>query len=390
MKNFKKLASLVLALLMIVSCAALASCGKKEEKDPTVLVIGGIGPLTGAYANYGNSVKNGAEIAVAEINAAGGINGFTIELDFQDSVGLPESAVAAYGKQIDDGMMVSLGGVLSGETASVVAEAKQDGILILTPSASADDAIKDNDAAFRVCFSDSSQGVAAANYIGANNLPKKVAVFYQSDIDYSKGLFDAFKSTSDANGIEIVAEESFTTDTASDFSTQITAIQNSGAEMIFMPIYTDEASTFLTQAQGKFADSMLYFGCDGLDGILGKVADSALCENVLLLTPFAADDTKEIVQKFVTSYQAKCDGAIPDQFAADGYDAVYAIKAAIEKANLTPEDQDDFNNRIVAAMTEINVTGVTGDMTWEASGETVKLPLVMIIKSGVAQLYTPE
>ncbi len=386
----KKLTSLVLALLMIVSCAAFASCGENEEKDSNVLVIGGIGPLTGAYANYGSSVKNGAELAVEEINARGGINGFTIKLDFQDSQGNPESAVAAYGKQMDDGMMVSLGCVLSGENASVVAAAKEDGILLLTPSASADNAIVDNDAAFRVCFSDSSQGIAAANYIGANNLPKKIAIFYQADIDYSNGLREAFLSKVEENGIEIVAEESFTTDTASDFSTQITAIQNSGAEMIFMPIYADEASTFLTQAQGKFAETMLYFGCDGLDGILGKVADSALCENVLLLTPFAADEPKELVQNFVAAYKEKTGGATPDQFAADGYDAVYAIKAAMEKADITPDAQADFNNRIVKAMTEITVEGVTGNMTWEASGETVKLPLVMIIKGGVAQLYTAE
>ncbi len=386
----KKLTSLVLALLMIVSCAAFASCGENEAKDTNVLVIGGIGPLTDAYANYGNSVKNGAELAVKEINDRGGINGFTIKLDFQDSQGNPESAVAAYGKQMDDGMMVSLGCVLSGENASVVAAAKEDGILLLTPSASADNAITDNDAAFRICFSDSSQGIAAANYIGANNLPKKIAIFYQADIDYSNGLREAFLSKVADNGIEIVAEESFTTDTASDFSTQITAIQNSGAEMIFMPIYADEASTFLTQAQGKFAESMLYFGCDGLDGILGKVADSALCENVLLLTPFAADEPKELVQNFVNEYKAAYGGATPDQFAADGYDAIYAIKAAMEKADITPEAQADFNNRIVKAMTEITVEGVTGNMTWEASGETVKLPLVMIIKSGVAQLYTAE
>lgn len=386
----KKLTSLVLALLMIVSCAAFASCGETEEKDANVLVIGGIGPLTGAYANYGNSVKNGAEIAVKEINDRGGINGFTVELDFQDSVGNPESAVAAYGKQMDDGMMVSLGCVLSGENTSVVAAAKEDGILILTPSASADNAIADNDAAFRICFSDSSQGIAAANYIGANNLPKKIAIFYQADIDYSNGLREAFLSKTEENGIEIVAEESFTTDTASDFSTQITAIQNSGAEMIFMPIYADEASTFLTQAQGKFAESMLYFGCDGLDGVLGKVADPALCENVLLLTPFAADEPKEIVQKFVSSYKEKTGGATPDQFAADGYDAIYAIKAAMEKADITPTAQADFNKRIVEAMTQITVDGVTGNMTWQADGETVKLPLVMIIKGGVAQLYTAE
>ncbi|MBR4295535.1 MAG: ABC transporter substrate-binding protein [Clostridia bacterium] len=388
MKNFKKISTLLLAVLMIASCVVLSSCGNEKKADD-VLVIGGVGPLTGDYANYGNSVKNGAEIAVAEINAAGGINGFTIRLDFQDSAGVPDSAVAAYGKLMDDDMMVSLGGVLSGETASIVAAAKDDGILILTPSASADDALKGNDAAFRVCFSDSSQGVSAANYIGANNLPKKVAVFYQNDIDYSSGLYKAFEDTADANGIEIVVVESFTSDTDTDFTTQITAIQNSGAEMIFMPIYADEASTFLSQANGKFAEDMLFFGCDGLDGIIGKVADTADCENVLLLTPFAADAEAENVQKFVTAYKNAHNDAIPDQFAADGYDAIYAIKAAMEKANITVEDQDNFNSRIVAAMTEITVNGVTGNMTWEASGETAKDPIVMIIKSGVAQLYNP-
>ncbi|MEE0968672.1 MAG: ABC transporter substrate-binding protein, partial [Clostridia bacterium] len=378
----------VLALLMVVSCAALASCGG-EEKDANVLVIGGIGPLTGGHANYGNSVKNGAQIAVDEINAAGGFNGFTIKLDFQDSAGDADSAVAAYGKQMDDGMMVSLGGVLSGETAAIVAAAKEDGILLLTPSASADDAIKGSDSAFRVCFSDSSQGVAAANYIGANNLPKKVAIFYQSDIDYSYGLYKSFEATAAANNIEIIAVESFTKDTSIDFSTQITAIQNSGAELLFMPIYADEASTFLTQASGKLDPNMLLFGCDGLDGILGKVADTAVCENVLLLTPFAADNSDAKVQAFVNTYKEK-HNATPDQFAADGYDAVYAIKAAIEKANVTNEDQKDLNSRLVAAMTEITVEGITGTMTWSADGETTKNAQVMIIKSGVASLYTPE
>ncbi len=388
MKNFKKLASLVLALLMVVSCVALASCGK-EEKDSNVLVIGGIGPLTGGHANYGSSVKNGAQIAVDEINAAGGVNGFTLELNFQDSAGDADSAIAAYGKLMDDGMDVSLGGVLSGENAAIVAAAKEDGILILTPSASADESIKGNDSAFRICFSDSSQGIAAANYIGANNLPKKVAVFYQSDIDYSYGLYKSFEETAAANGIEILAVESFTKDTSIDFSTQITAIQNSGAEILFMPIYADEASTFLTQASGKLDSNMLLFGCDGLDGILGKVADTAVCENVLLLTPFAADDSAADVQAFVKSYNEK-HSTTPDQFAADGYDAVYAIKAAIEKAGVKTDDMADINSRLVKAMTEIEVDGVTGNMTWSADGETTKNAQVMIIKSGVASLYVPE
>ncbi|MGN1047110.1 MAG: ABC transporter substrate-binding protein [Eubacteriales bacterium] len=388
MKNFKKLVAVVLAVMMVAGCAALASCGKKDETTSTdELLIGGIGPLSGDYANYGNSVKQGAELAVEEINAAGGVNGFKLKLSYQDSKGDKADAVAAYGKLVDNGMKLSLGGVLSGETADIIAAAKDDGILVLTPSGSATNILKGNDAAFRVCFSDASQGVASADYIGTNNLPKKVAVFYQADTDYSKGLLETFKTRTEANGIEIVEEQSFTDDTKTDFTTQITAIQNSGAEMIFIPIYASEAATFLTQAKGKFSSDMIYFGCDGLDGILTKIEDTADAENVMLLTPFSADSKNEKVQKFVKDYGDKFGGAVPDQFAADGYDAIYVLKAAIEKAGLKPDDMTDFNTRVVAAMTQIEVEGVTGTMTWDETGETTKGALAMIIHDGVASLY---
>ncbi len=241
--------------------------------------------------------------------------------------------------------------------------------------------LQGNSSAFRVCFSDASQGVASANYIGEHNLPQKVAVFYQSDIDYSTGLLENFKANAAANGIEIVEEQSFTTDTKTDFTTQITAIQNSGAELVFIPIYASEAATFLTQAKGKFSSDMIYFGCDGLDGILTKIKDSADAENVMLLTPFSADSKDEKVQKFVSDYKAKY-SSVPDQFAA-----VYTLKAAVEKAGLKPDDMADFNNRVVGAMTKIEVAGVTGTMTWSADGETTKGALAMIIHDGVATLY---
>lgn len=387
MKNFKKFLSVVLATLMVAGCVALSSCGKSGgDAASDELLIGGIGPLTGDYANYGNSVKNGAELAVSEINAAGGVNGFKFKLSYQDSKGNNADAVAAYGKLVDNGMKLSLGGVLSGETADIVAAAKDDGLLVLTPSGSATNILQGNSSAFRVCFSDASQGVASANYIGEHNLPQKVAVFYQSDIDYSTGLLENFKANAAANGIEIVEEQSFTTDTKTDFTTQITAIQNSGAELVFIPIYASEAATFLTQAKGKFSSDMIYFGCDGLDGILTKIKDSADAENVMLLTPFSADSKDEKVQKFVSDYKAKY-SSVPDQFAADGYDAVYTLKAAVEKAGLKPDDMADFNNRVVGAMTKIEVAGVTGTMTWSADGETTKGALAMIIHDGVATLY---
>ncbi len=365
-----------------------ASQGDGSTAGTKEVLIGGIGPLTGDYANYGTATRNGAQIAVDEINAAGGVNGMKLVLNYQDSAGDPDSAVAAYGKLIDQGMDVSLGGVLSGETASIVAAAQQDGLLVLTPTASADDTIKGNDNAFRVCFTDSSQGTASANYIADNQLATEVAVFYQSDIDYSVGLYQAFEAQCKASNITIKEVQTFTKDTSTDFSTQINAIKSSGVQLVFIPIYAAEASTFLTQAAGKLPEGTVYFGCDGLDGILGKVSDPAVAENVMLLTPFAADDPSEKVQSFVNAYKQAHEDAAPDQFAADGYDAIYAIKAAIEKAGVTDPDQADFSSKLVAAMPQITVEGVTGTMTWTAEGETVKDAKAMIIHDGAAVLYT--
>ena len=336
----KKFFCMMMAVLMVL---AMTACGGETPPTPSqdeteTIRIGGIGPLSGGYANYGFSVKNGAQLAVDEINAAGGINGKQVELSFQDSQADPESAVNAYGKLMDWGMQVSLGGVLSGETASIVAAAREDNIMLITPSGSADKCIDGNSRAFRVCFYDSFQGAAAAQYIKNNNMVDTVGILYQSDIDYSVGLYNAFVEECGKSGITIAETQTFTDATKTDFSTQINALVNSGVKLVFIPFYAEEASTFLTQARGKFADDVYFFGADGLDGILGKVEqDPTIANNVLMLTPFAADDPAENVQAFVKAYQAAYN-ATPDQFAADAYDAVYVIKAAVEKAGTTDGD----------------------------------------------------
>ncbi len=378
----------VAMMLVLVMCFAVTACssGSGSAGDPTKVVVGGIGPLSGDYANYGTSVRNGAQLAVDEINAAGGVNGMTFVLDFQDSAADPDNAVAAYGKLMDNGMNLSLGGVLSGETASIVAAAKADGIPVLTPSGSADNILKGSSTAFRVCFTDSSQGLASADYIADNGLATQVAVCYQSDIDYSKGLYDAFVAQCAVRGIEIVETQTFTTDTATDFSTQINAIKDADVDVVFIPIYAAEAASLLTQAKGKLADDTVFFGCDGLDGILTKVSDPAYAENVMMLTPFAADSPAANVQAFVAAYEAAF-SATPDQFAADAYDAVYAYKVAIEHAGVTESTDPDMSAKVVAAMTEITVEGVTGTMTWAVGGETSKPAQAMIIHDGVATLY---
>lgn len=384
----KKFLCMMMAVLMVLAMAACggepANNGGNDTPDATTVKIGGIGPLTGAYANYGLSEKNGAELAVKEINEAGGIAGKQIELSYQDSQGESESAVNAYGKLMDWGMEVSLGCVLSGENASVVAAARDDDVLLITPSGSADKCIDGNDKAFRVCFYDSYQGAAAAQYIKENNIVDTVGVLYQSDVDYSVGLYNAFVDQCGKLGITIAETQTFTASTSTDFSTQVNALVSSGVKLVFIPFYAEEASTFLTQARGKFADGVYFFGADGLDGILGKVAqDPTIANNVLMLTPFSADNPAENVQSFVKKYQ-EAYGATPDQFAADAYDAIYAIKAAVEKAGSTS------GAALASALTSLTVEGVTGIMTWTADGNTNKPASAILYYDGVGTLFDSQ
>lgn len=386
MKATRRIMAAAIALLMTAGCAAgLSSC--KGGKDKNTLHIGGIGPISGDYSNYGTSVRNGAKIAVDEINAAGGVNGFNLSFDFQDSKASADNAKTAYGKLMDDGMKVSLGATLSGETAAVVAAAKEDGILVLTPSATAVSAIAGNDNAFRLCINDPYQGISSAQYVKEHSLGTKVAAFYASDNDYCVGLFESFKDECEKLGISIVSEQQFTDSTSTDFSTQINAIKASGADLVFMPIYAAEAASFLTQADGKL-EGVKFFGCDGLDGLLDKISDAKFAEGVLILTPFTADSPDERVKNFVSAYKAAHNGATPDQFAANGYDAIYTIVEALKKAELTTEDMENFNSRIVAAMTQITVNGLTGSMGWTAGGETTKVANLMVIENGKVLPYT--
>lgn len=404
MKKLTKLLSLVLCLAMLFSLAACASkddtttdtssdtsdtADTTDTTDTTsdgekTVRLGLIGPMTGDYANYGTSTRDGAQIAVDEINEAGGVNGYTFVLDTQDSQGDPDSAVSAYGKLMDSGMNVSLGCVLSGEAQSVITAALEDGILIVTPTSSAKACIEGNPNAFRVCFNDPAQGTASADYIADNNLGTKIAVFYQSDIDYSAGLYETFAAEAAVKGLEIVEEQTFTAGSNTDFSTQINAIRDSGCDLVFLPIYAAEAATFLTQAAGKL-DGVTYFGCDGLDGIQTKISDTSLIEGLMMLTPFAADAEDAATQSFVEKY-TPVHGTAPDQFAADGYDAVYIVKAAMEQCGKTPADAD-FNEAMVAAMYEITVDGLTGTMTWDENNEPNKPAKAMVFHDGVAELF---
>lgn len=382
MKNFKKVFAVVLAVAIIATC--FAACGKEKSNE---IVIGVSGPLTGGAAQYGNAVVNAAQLAVDEINAAGGINGTKLKLvTADDEADSGDKAVSAYNSLKDQGMQIFLGTVTSGSCLAVIEKTKEDNMFQLTPSASADDVIK-NDNCFQICFTDSNQGTASAQYIAENNVAKKVAVIYDSSDAYSTGIYNTFKAEATAKGLELVAEQSFTKDSNKDFSAQVQACKSAGAELVFLPIYYTEASLILKAAQSaNFAPK--FFGCDGLDGLLAiEGFDTSLAEGVMLLTPFAADADDAATKKFVDAYKAKYNET-PNQFAADAYDGIYILAELIKSQGITAdmaasEICDKLKTAIAADdFKYMGITGAGAALTWEKSGAVSKKPMAVVIKNG--------
>ncbi|MGN1367931.1 MAG: ABC transporter substrate-binding protein [Aristaeellaceae bacterium] len=373
MKFTKTLVAMILVLAMALSMASFAMA-------EGAIKIGVIGPLTGGAAQYGQAVVNGAKIAAAEINAKGGVQ---LEILAEDDEADGEKGVNAYNKLLDDGVTVMLSTVTSGSCIAVSAVAYEERVFMLTPSGSADILTDGKDNMFRVCFKDSAQGLASAQYIVDNGLPTKVGIIYNNASDYSIGIYQSFKAKAAELGVEVVAEAAFSDDNNADFSVQIAQMKDVGAELVFLPIYYTPASLILTQAAAvEYAP--IFFGVDGMDGILGVEGfDTALAEGVMLLTPFSADAEDELTKNFVATYQEQ-HGEIPNQFAADAYDGVYALAAAIEAAGITADTSaEDACEALISVFPTIEVTGLTGTMKWDASGEVDKTPTAVVIKDGV-------
>lgn len=384
----KKFISVMLVAAMAVT--ALTGCGSNSgsssKKDADKYYIGGIGPTTGATAIYGTAVKNGAQIAVDEINAAGGINGKQIEYRFEDDQNDAEKAVNAYNTLKDWGMQMLVGTTTTAPCIAVAGKTASDNLFQITPSASAPSVLSSgNGNIFQVCFTDPNQGIASAQYIAENKLAKKIGIIYDSSDVYSSGIEEKFEAEAKDKGLQIVSKAAFTADSKTDFGTQLQKAKDAGADLLFLPIYYQEASIILKQA-----DTMGYkpkfFGVDGMDGILTvENFDTKLAEGVMLLTPFAADAKDKAVQKFVKTYKEQYEDT-PNQFAADSYDAVYALKAAIEESKATPDmSASDMCDALKGAMTKIKMQGLTGGkdgLTWNESGEVTKSPKAVIIKNG--------
>ncbi|MBR4864607.1 MAG: ABC transporter substrate-binding protein [Oscillospiraceae bacterium] len=398
----KKLFALLMAAVMVI--AMFAGCGSSETQQPTAdsgetqgaeatgeatenaaaagaIKLGMCGPLTGGAAVYGTAVKEGMEIAVEEINALGGLQ---FELKTADDEHNAEKAINAYNSLVDWGMQIMAGPVTTAPSTAVAGECAADGIFMLTPSASGVDVIEAGDNIFQICFTDPNQGTASADYIAEHKLGTKIGVIYDSSDAYSSGIYEKFKAQAEVVGLEIVCAEAFTADNKSDLTNQVTACQKAGADLVFLPFYAVEAAQVLTYAN-KIGYEPLFFGCDGMDGILTTEGfDPTLAEGLMLLTPFSADSEDEKTQSFVKKYQEKT-GIVPNQFAADAYDVIYAIYQACVDGGVTADmTAEEINEIMVEQFTSMTFDGLTGaGMTWMETGEVSKSPMAVVIENGV-------
>ena len=386
----KKFIAMMLAMLMVISM--FAACGSSEPAadapaaeapaaDAGAIKLGMCGPLTGGAAVYGTAVQAGMEIAVEEINAKGGLQ---FALNCQDDEHDTEKAANAYNALKDWGMQVMAGPVTTAPSNVVAGECANDQIFMLTPSASGASVIEYGDNIFQICFTDPNQGTASADYMATHDLGTTIGVIYDSSDVYSAGIYEKFDAQAKVLGLNVACVEAFTADNKADLTTQVTKCQDAGCDVVFLPFYATEAAQVLTYAD-KIGYKPTFFGCDGMDGILTVEGfDPALAEGLMLLTPFSADAEDEATKSFVAKFQEKT-GIIPNQFAADAYDVIYAIAQACENAGVTADmSATDINAALIEQFTSMTFDGLTGaGMTWAATGEVSKTPMAVVIENGV-------
>lgn len=375
MKQFTKIACLVFAL---VFCAmGMISCGDKAgyTENNTTYMIGATGPLTGDAASYGESVDNGAKLAIEEINKAGGLNGVLFSFTMKNDEATADKATTHFATLYEAGMQISIGSVTSGSAKAFAEAAKEENVLFMTPSASAADVIAVGDHGFRVCFGDPQQGTIAAEEL--TKTYTKIGVIYDTSDTYSSGIYTAFEEKMEELGKAKNTDYfvyTFDKENNKDFSTQISGLKEAGCEVLFLPFYYTEAGLVAKKAAQE-SYNVPIFGCDGLDGIADQLDDTVTVE-IKYITPFDVNSTDADVKAFVDAYKAKYN-ALPDQFAADGYDAVMILFEAMKAANVNDVtiSASELTELIKPILTggEFKYSGVTGkNMTWTQEGSCEK------------------
>lgn len=385
--KFAKIMALILALTLCLGLfAGCSDAATQYTKDNTEYVIGVSGPLTGGAAIYGIAVKNAAQMAVDEINAAGGLNGIKFKLVATDDMHDATKVSTNYSSMLEGGMQVSLGTVTTAPGMEFKNLSNDDNVFFLTPSASGDK-IPEFSNGYQMCFADGNQGKVAAEFVNANYSGQTIGVFYKSDEDYSKGIFKQFKENL-SDSVSIV-ETSFSDANATDFSVQIDTLKNN--KFIFMPIYYGPASTFIQQAKDKMAADAVYYGCDGFDGIdnIDGFDINSIPQKITMLSHFNSKATDGTAKTFIDKYVAKFGKETLNQFGASAYDCVYALYGAMKKAmdagkeipvTISASDLCDIlKEQFEGGYTYEN--GVTGDkISWDKSGYVNKSAIQYVIK----------
>lgn len=373
----KKLVSVLLTLAMVFSFILPALAAEETIK------IGGIGCLTGAYAMYGLGVKNGVDLYIDEINAAGGIDGKLVEMVWEDEEGDPAKATNAYSKLVEnDGVVAIIGSVLTTPTDAVADYAAEDEMPLITASATAYYVTTDRPTVFRTCFIDPFQGYSMANFVNEEFGAKKLAVLYENGNEYSVGLKDTFMAQAEVNGQEIVAIEA-TAAKDVDFKAQLTKIKDADPEVVFLPYYGPEAALILTQANELGLD-VKFVGADGISSTIDSISDKSLLKNMWYSDHFSNDADSDMVKNFLAGYVAKYGEEPSISFSATGYDAALVMCEAIKAAGSTEPEA------IVEALRATNVEGVSGVLTFDDHNDPIKSAFILNFNEEGEQVFVKQ
>ena len=383
--NVKFSTKFVAASAAAVMALSLAGCSGGSMDDSSSssakasgdsITIGTVTTNSGTAAAYGEAEVKGFELAVSEINAKGGINGKKVKLESMDDKGDATEASNAYNKLAGDNNVLAVAGpTISATTAAVAPLADQSKLVTIAPAATSD-SIETGNYLFRTCFKDSYQGEVAARFAAENLKVKKVAVLYGTGDPYSSGVGEAFAKAAEKLGLEVVDKESSSSADDTEYSAQLQKIQASGAELLYAPYYYSVAGPYIIPQARSVGFEGYVMGPDGYDG-LKLTGDKSQYNKTYYTTHYSADDnTNTKVQDFIKSYKSK-NNAEPNTFAALGYDTIYMIKQAIEKAGENATREDVRN--AVAGMT---FDGVTGKFTMDKSGSPTKSVTVLVMKDG--------
>ena len=379
----KKFLALMLAVIMVVSM--FAACGKKGyTSDNTEYVIGCSGPLTGGAAVYGVAVQNSAQMAVDEINAAGGLNGIKFKLVMLDDKHDAANISTNYSSLLEGGMQLSLGTVTTAPGMEFKNLSNDDNVFFLTPSASGDK-IPEFDNGYQMCFADGNQGKVAAMFINENFAGQTIGAFYKSDDQYSNGIYEQFKANLDAS--VTVIETSFSAANETDFSVQIDTLKD--CKFVFMPIYYTPASIFMSQGKDIMPADAVYYGCDGFDGIESNFDITTISQSITMLSHFNSKAESGAAKEFIDKYVAAYGADTLNQFGASAYDCVYAIYGAMKAAmdagekidvTISASDLCEILKGQFSGGYTLTDAATGAEIKWETNGYVNKAAIQYIIK----------